>query len=181
MDIIAVVERFMNFTAFSKEFELFKNKNKTCGQTQACMSESNLLVFFGHPLVPTVEHIQPFGFSLPEHVWRNIITASRENKKRLDHLPDISACKNTHTYKFMHVRKCRVGNREPVLAQNRRSRQSFLLKVMVHLICVFKKYFDSVFCKAIQQQSIVAIESTMAVLISLTNHFLTEPVRVLLD
>lgn len=129
----------------------------------------NLLVFFGHPLVPTVEHIQPFGFSLPEHVWRNIITASRENKKRLDHLSDISACKDTHTYKFTHVRKYRVGNREPVLVQNRCSWRSVLLTVMVHLICVFKKYYDSVFCNAIKQQRITAIESTMAVLINHNN------------
>lgn len=87
--MIAVVERFMNVSAFSKEFEQFENKSITCGQTQACLPESNLLVFFGHPLVPTVQHIQPFGFSLPDHVWRNIITVSRENKERLDHLSDI--------------------------------------------------------------------------------------------
>lgn len=90
--MIAVVEHFMNVTAFSKEFELFKNKNKNLWTNTV----SNLLVFFGHPLVPTVQHIQPFGFSLPEHVWRNIITVLRENKDRLDHLSDIISCKHTH-------------------------------------------------------------------------------------
>ncbi len=99
---------------------------------QVCLSETNLLVFFGHPLVPTVEHIQPFGFSLPEHFWRNISTALREQREIRSFIwYNMHASTPTHTRS--HVSNYRVGNREPVLVQNRCSWHSVLLTVMAHL------------------------------------------------
>lgn len=107
------------------------SRTKTCGQTQGRLPETNLLVFFGHPLVPVVEHIQPFSFSLPEHVWRNIITAVSENKERLDHFSDVIMSTPTHRdrHTIMHVSKYRVGNQEPVLVQNRLPYHSIPLMV----------------------------------------------------
>lgn len=44
------------------------------GQPQGIqLSFAHLLVFFGHPLVPVVEHIQPFGLALTQHLQGHLL------------------------------------------------------------------------------------------------------------
>lgn len=44
--------------------------------THSTVSQTNLLVLFRHPLVPVVQHLQPFGLPLPQHLDRDVFSAA---------------------------------------------------------------------------------------------------------
>lgn len=80
-------------------FSLFKKQPHSAHWINSCKAhititkkekgEADLLVFFGHPLVPAVEHLQPFCLSLPQHVNGNFFSTVeirdnvRDNSKQI--------------------------------------------------------------------------------------------------
>lgn len=48
---------------------------------------AHLLVFFGHPLVPVVEHVQPLGLTLSQHLQGNLLQSAGQRDIRMTASP----------------------------------------------------------------------------------------------